>query len=99
MESKLDNGELLNVIWNNILHNNGLKTRKYLIENEALFNSDWDQLLMDLLNFTYNQKIPDIKMKAMIIIMADHLEKSSRVIDKEINFFACLLKLEKSEDY
>jgi DNA polymerase III delta prime subunit len=86
--------KLLNIIWENILKQKGLESRKYLIENESIFNSDWDQLLVDLLNHTYLTTVKDDMKKAMILTIADHLEKSSRVIDKEINFFACLLNLE-----
>lgn len=90
----IDNNELLSFIWKNIKSKSGLATRKYLIENESLFNSDWDQLMIDLLNFIYDQNTTDLCKKSMIIIIADHLEKASRVLDKEINFFGCILNLE-----
>jgi DNA polymerase III delta prime subunit len=86
--------EVINTIWNNITNKNSLSSRKYLIENDGIFNSDWDQLLVKFLNHIYELNIKDEMKKAMIIIIADHLEKSSRVIDKDINFFACLLNLE-----
>lgn len=91
----IDNTNCLNIVWNNLMSKNSLATRKYLIENEPVFNSDWDQLLSDLLNYIYEQNIDDSKKKAMIIIIADHLDKSTRVLDKEINLFACLLNLEE----
>ncbi len=73
-----------------------LKIRKKLIQEDGLFGSDWDQLLIDLLNFVYvHEGLDDSKKKAMILIIADHLEKSSRVIDKEINTFSCILNLEE----
>jgi DNA polymerase III delta prime subunit len=91
---KNDVSELISKIFYNVSNKKGLETRKYLIENDGLFNSDWDQLMIDLLNHIYGSKISDEMKKAMIIIIADHLEKSSRVIDKEINFFSCILNLE-----
>lgn len=91
---KTSSSEALETIWKNILSKSGLKTRKYLIENDGLFNSDWDQLLVDLLNYVYEQSCDDSMKKAMVITIADHLEKSTRVLDKEINFFACILNLE-----
>jgi replication-associated recombination protein RarA len=94
IQEKNDTSQLLELIWKNILSNKSISTRKHLIENGEIFNSDWDQLLIDLLNHIYTQPIEDSMKKAMIITIADHLEKSSRVIDKEINFFACLLNLE-----
>lgn len=99
LSSSSDTNVFLEKIWKNIESKRGLDTRKFLIENQLEFQSDWDQMLVDLLNYTYQQTIPDLQKKMMIIILADHLEKSSRVIDKEINFFACILKLENFENY
>ena len=89
-----DNNELLTLIWDNLKAGKTLATRKYLIENDNIFNSEWDQLLTDLLNYVYSSKIDDINKKMMIIKIAEHLDISTRVADKEINFFACLLNLE-----
>jgi len=89
-----DNSGLCDMIFKNVISKKSLITRKYLIENDVLFNSDWDQLLVDLLNHIYNESIEESKKKAMIIIIADHLDKATRVNDKEINLFACLLNLE-----
>ena len=94
IKSKTDNNPVLETIWTNLQNNNSLKTRKYLIQNDGIFNSDWDQLLVDLLNYIYAIKLDDSKKKAMILTIADHLDRASRVNDKEINFFACLLNLE-----
>jgi CDP-diacylglycerol pyrophosphatase len=82
------------MIFKNVVSKKSLVTRKYLIENDTQFNSDWDQLLVDLLNHIYDQTMEDSKKKAMIITIADHLDKATRVNDKEINLFACLLNLE-----
>jgi DNA polymerase III delta prime subunit len=91
----LDNSELISIIWDNLMSKNSIKTRKYLIEKTDTFQSDWDQILIDLLNYIYDREFVDeVVQKTMIMTIADHLEKSSRVIDKEINTFACLLKLE-----
>jgi len=90
-----DNTETLHRIWDNIMSEQGLKTRKYLIENDAVFNSDWDQLLVDMLNYIYDEPIDESIKKMMIITIAEHLDKATRVNDKEINFSACMLKLEQ----
>jgi len=94
IEVKANNKGLCNMIFYNILAKKGLDTRKYLIEHDGLFNSDWDQLLKDLLNHIYEENFNEAVQKAMIIKIAEHLEYSTRVIDKEINFFACMLNLE-----
>jgi DNA polymerase III gamma/tau subunit len=94
IDVKKNNSELCDIIFEGIVSKKSLITRKYLIENEGIFNSDWDQILVDLLNHIYTLPIEDSKKKAMIITIADHLDKATRVNDKEINFFACLLNLE-----
>ena len=86
---------ILELVMDNISDKQSLLTRKYLIENDESFNSDWEQLLVDLLNYVYKMTLIDDKKKAMILTIADHLEKCSRVNDKEINFFVCLLNLEQ----
>jgi DNA polymerase III delta prime subunit len=91
----INNNELCAKICSHIEDGNTLSLRKYLIQNDELFNADWEQLLVDLLNHIYTIAIEDSKKKAMILTIADHLEKCSRVNDKEINFFACVLNLEQ----
>jgi DNA polymerase III delta prime subunit len=95
LHSKINNTGLCVKIFDNIKNKKCLDIRKFLIENDGDFHSDWDQLLVDLLNYIYEQPIDDLVKKQMIIIIADHLDKSTRVIDKEINLFACLLNLEE----
>lgn len=90
-----DTNILVEYIWNNITRKQSLQTRKYLIENESLFQSDWSRLLKDLLNYIYDLDIDDGLKRLAIITIADHLEMSTRVLDKEINLFACLLKIEE----
>lgn len=85
---------IIEIIMDNINDKQSMLTRKHLIDNEELFNSDWDQLLVDLLNHIYKMKMDIDRKRTMILTIADHLEKSSRVNDKEINFFACILNLE-----
>lgn len=92
--AKESRNKLLDFIWKNLNEKDGFKTRQHLIENDSLFNSDWDQLLTDLLNYIYVQEIDEVNKKAMVITIADFLDKTTRVSDKEINFFACILTLE-----
>lgn len=86
--------ELVKYIWENIENNRSLQTRKYLIENESKFQGDYSRILKDLLNYVYELNIDDDYKRFVILTIADHLEKSTRVLDKEINLFACLLTIE-----
>ena len=94
LPTQTNNVEVLRLIWNNLESKKSLQTRKYLIEHDGIFNSDWEQLLVQLLNYIYDINFEEDRKKAMIITIADHLDKATRVNDKEINFFACLLNLE-----
>ena len=85
--------ELLEAIFKKL--KNTIELRSFLIENEDRFQGDYDTLLTSFLNFIYVQSLSDDKKKEMIAIIADHLWKSSMVLDKEINCFACMINLER----
>jgi DNA polymerase III delta prime subunit len=88
--------ELLEAVYKKIVSKNCLEARKYLIENEDRFQGDYDTLLANFLNYIYNSNLDDMKKKAVIATIADHLYKSAFVVDKEINAFACLVNLENT---
>ena len=88
--------ELLEAVYKKIVSKNCLEARKYLIENEDRFQGDYDTLLANFLNYIYNSNLDDMKKKAFIATIADHLYKSAFVVDKEINAFACLVNLENT---
>lgn len=94
IDGKTDVNSLCSYIWTGILNKSSLQTRKYLIENDHLFDNDYDQLLSNFLNFIYDLEVDELQKKQAIIQIADSLFRSSSVIDKEINSFACLLSLE-----
>ena len=86
---------LLKTILEKVTSKNTLELRKYLIENEDRFQGDYDTLMANFLDYLYEQPLNDIKKKEMIAVIADHLYKTSFVVDKEINCFACWINLEK----
>ena len=88
--------ELLEAVYKKVVSNKALEARKYLIENEDRFQGDYDTLLANFLNYIYNSSLDDIKKKSFIATIADHLYKSTFVVDKEINAFACLVNLENA---
>lgn len=92
--AKTNSNELFSYIWTGIENKSTLETRKYLIENDESFDNDYDQLLKGLLNHVYTLNFDEVKKKQAILEIADSLFKSSMVMDKEINAFACLLSLE-----
>lgn len=92
----VNTSEFIEQIWNNIQFKKSLQTRKFLIENETKFQSDWNRLLKDLLNYVYELDLDETYKRMVILTIADHLEKSTRVLDKEINFLSCILSIESN---
>lgn len=88
--------ELIKHIW--LLLSNGhiLKTRKYIIENEEKFGSDYQRLLKALFDFIdTNKKIADEKKKMYLVIIAEALYRSAFVADQEINCYSCLIQIDQ----
>ena len=94
IETKKDTKEVIEIIYNNLMSKKTLETRKFLIQNEELFESDHESLLKDLLNYVYDVNIDDTTKKQVILIIADHLFKMMSVTDREICCIACLLQIE-----
>ena len=87
--------EILVNIHKQIAKKDVLPLRKYLIENEDKFYSDYDNLMKEYLNYLYGVTMDDFKKKEMLAIIAEHMYRSALVLDHEINTFACWLNLEK----
>ena len=69
--------------------------RKFVIENEQLFQNDYHNLLKSILNIVYNSDLQTLQKRESILIIADHIYKHAFVIDPEINFYACMLNIQK----
>lgn len=69
--------------------------RKYYIENEEKFQGDYTTLLRELFNFTNDVlDFNNEKAKKALLIISEHLYRSSFVVDQEINFYSCIIALE-----
>jgi DNA polymerase III delta prime subunit len=95
IETKKDTNQVMELIYTNLQSGDTLKTRKFLIENEELFDSDHESLLKDLLNYFYDLSIDDTMKKQAILIIAESLFKMMSVTDREICAISCLLQLEE----
>jgi DNA polymerase III delta prime subunit len=73
-----------------------LKLRVKIIENESLFNSDYQELLRDMFNHICDADIDSRKKQSHLLVVSEYLYRSSFVLDQEINFFSCLLMLADS---
>ena len=68
--------------------------RKQIIENEALFNNDYDELFKRLFDFMYISVIPEEKKRDCLITVSKYFYQNSQCIDQEINFYSCILDLQ-----
>ena len=69
--------------------------RKYVIENEQLFQNDYHNLMKNLLQSVYVADLQTLKKRESVLVIAEHMYRHSFVIDPEINFYACTLNLQK----
>ena len=67
--------------------------RKYIIENEALFNNDYDELFKRLFDYMYTAEIDIDKKRDCLITVSKYFYQNSQCIDQEINFYSCILDL------
>lgn len=87
--------DVLELILAEIKNKNVVALRKALIENESKFNSDYVNLLRQIFNYTFRSEIADSLKSEYLLIIAEHLYRSSFVVDQEINCFSCFISLAK----
>ena len=74
-----------------------LKARKNVIESEHVFNGDYNELLRQLFNYIHDITIPDNVKVEQLMIVGEHIYRSSFVMDPEINFYSCLIAISKAK--
>jgi len=83
-------GKVVERILNN---SNVYELRKFVIESEQEFSGDYLQLLKEMFEYIFCKEINiDIKSN-MLLEVSEAMYKDSHVIDKEINWYSCCLKL------
>lgn len=73
-----------------------IEIRKKVIEQEKTFDSDYQALFKELFELVYNLKVSEEKKKMMLLDLGEYMYRDNFVIDHEINFFCCLINLQKS---
>jgi DNA polymerase III delta prime subunit len=87
------NDETLKLIYTEVKNKNIISLRKALIENEHMFNADYVSLLRNLFNYIDREET-DVEIKRnSLITVAEHIYRSSFVVDQEINCYTCLIQL------
>jgi DNA polymerase III delta prime subunit len=88
--------KLVKQIWALTTNNHVLKVRKFIIENEEQFGSDYPMLLKMLFDHADSIKYSDNIKKMHLVIIAEALYRSAFVMDQEINCYSCLIQLSNS---
>jgi replication factor C small subunit len=84
-------------VLNYVLDQDHIELRRYIINNESMFNNDYASMIADFYHLIIDSDLVDESVKPnWTIIIADYLYKFEEIIDPEINAFACLYKLMKS---
>ena len=73
-----------------------LNLRKIVIENEKVFNNDYQQLMKSLFDLIYMSSLPELKKKMVLLDLGEHMYRDNFVLDHEINFYCCLIAIENS---
>jgi DNA polymerase III delta prime subunit len=73
--------------------------RGAVIAKETAFNSNYQALLRQLFDLFYaDADLPMTKKKIVLLVISDSMCADATVLDKEINFFACVIKIEQILD-
>lgn len=72
-----------------------MKLRKDIIEGEKLFSSDYRNLMKLIFEELFNYNLNYDLKGDLLLAAADSMESDAYVIDKEINFFAALLRMSR----
>lgn len=79
-----------------LVKGNAIATRKYIIENEIEFSSDYSVLLMSIYRFIIDNDELDSNLRAeWTIILAEYLWRMTSAIDAEICAAACIAEMTK----
>jgi DNA polymerase III delta prime subunit len=73
---------------------NVLDLRKFIIDCENEFDSDYQLLYKSLFDSLYGSNINEIKKKTLLLELGEYTYRDNFVVDHEINFFCFLLSAE-----
>jgi len=95
IRNSLVSEEFVEELYTNLIQNDIICVREFIIKHEMTFQSDFHALMKAVLNLIYNKSIDTLKKKEAILTIAHHMDRHSQVIDVEINCFACMVGLSK----
>ena len=72
-----------------------LELRKFVIESEADFDSDYQMIYKEIFDYLYGCNMADQKKKESMLLVGEFAYRDISVVDHELNFFCFLLEFEK----
>jgi DNA polymerase III delta prime subunit len=96
----LENDEVLDfaeTVYQKIVEKkSSLEIRKYIIESESLFNSNYQILLKNLFEIFYESDLTEKNKKMILLDIGEYMYKDNFVMDHEINFYCCIYSIENT---
>jgi len=82
-------------LWERIKNkDNSLSIRKFIIESESSFDSEYQNLYKTLFDFIFETKLADNLKKSIMLEIGEASYRDNFVVDHEINFFCFLMNVE-----
>lgn len=78
-----------------LLKESVIDIRHYIISNEINFDSNYQIMMKELFDLIFSSKIQENKKKLILLEIGEYMYRDMSVLDHEINFFCCLISLEK----
>jgi len=72
-----------------------LDIRKFTIQEERNFSSDYQVLMKELFELIYSSNVKEDTKKACLLEIGEFLYRDNLVVDHEINFFCCIVNIVK----
>ena len=72
-----------------------MELRRFVIQHESTFQSDYHNLMKMLLQHVYRSDIDDNIKREAILIITEYMYRHVFVADAEINYFACMINLNR----
>lgn len=85
-----------NVVKSILTKESPTEIRKTVIENESLFDNNYQTLIKEIFEIFFNSKLTDSKKNNVLLELGEHMYRDNFVLDHEINFYCCILAIQRT---
>jgi replication factor C small subunit len=83
-------------VFNDLLSKKSIfEIRKFTVQEERNFGSDYQSLLKEIFDIVYNSNLKEDDKRGIMLEIGEHMYRDNLVMDHEINFFCCIIAIEK----